>query len=119
MKEMMEHMSFEFMDKYENFIGKLLSYVPFFEMIQVPQHAYYCEELMYICKGIEYKEEMLRNYIFIQLHDCLPSFIKQFLKNKRYATIHDILFYWCDDEQRMGLEKKYNLSFIYERYACG
>ena len=40
-------------------------------------------------------------------------------KNKRYATIHDILFYWCDDEQRMSLEKKYNLSFIYEKYACG
>ncbi|SDZ36084.1 MULTISPECIES: DUF3965 domain-containing protein [unclassified Bacillus (in: firmicutes)] len=119
MKEMMEYMSFEFMNQYEHFIGKLLSYVPFFEMIQVPQHAYYCEELMYVCKGIEYKEEILRNYIFIQLHDCLPSFIKQFLKNKRYATIHDILFYWCDDEQRMGLEKKYNLSFIYERYACG
>ncbi|PED07317.1 DUF3965 domain-containing protein [Bacillus pseudomycoides] len=119
MKEMMEHMSFEFMTRYEHFIGKLLSYVPFFEMIQVPQHAYYCEELMYVCKGIEHKEELLRNYIFIQLHDCLPSFIKQFLKNKRYATIHDILFYWCDEEQRVGLEKKYNLSFIYERYACG
>ncbi|MEB9095049.1 DUF3965 domain-containing protein, partial [Bacillus cereus] len=24
-----------------------------------------------------------------------------------------------DDEQRMSLEKKYNLSFIYEKYACG
>ena len=51
-----------------------------FEMIQVPQHAYYCEELLYICKGIKYKEEILRNYIFIQLHDCLPSFFKLFLK---------------------------------------
>lgn len=119
MKEMMEHMSCSFMKKYEHFIGKLLSYIPFFEMIQVPQHAHYCEELLYICKGIDYKEEILRNYIFIQLHDCLPSFIKQFLKNKRYATIHDILFYWCDEEQRMSLEKKYNLSVIYERYACG
>lgn len=49
-------------------------------MIQVPQHAYYCEELLYICKGIEYKEETLRNYIFIQLHDCLPSFLGYFLK---------------------------------------
>jgi hypothetical protein len=119
MKEMMEHMTIGVMDRYGHFIGKLLSYVPFFEMIQVPQHAYYCEELLYICKGIEYKEEILRNYIFIQLHDCLPSFFKLFLKNKRYATIHDILFYWCDDEQRMSLEKKYNLSFIYEKYACG
>ncbi|MGE1006324.1 DUF3965 domain-containing protein, partial [Bacillus cereus] len=26
---------------------------------------------------------------------------------------------WCDDEQRMSLERKYNLSFIYEKYACG
>ncbi|MEH7456365.1 hypothetical protein CON65_19865 [Bacillus pseudomycoides] len=119
MKEMMEHMTIEIMNRHGHFIGKLLSYVPFFEMIQVPQHAYYCEELMYVCKGIEYKEEILRNYIFIQLHDCLPSFFKLFLKNKRYATIHDILFYWCDDEQRMSLEKKYNLSFIYEKYACG
>ncbi|MEH7853719.1 DUF3965 domain-containing protein, partial [Bacillus thuringiensis] len=49
----------------------------------------------------------------------LPSFFRLFLKNKRYATIHDILFYWCDDEQRMSLEKKDNLSFIYEKYACG
>ncbi|MRU03526.1 DUF3965 domain-containing protein, partial [Bacillus anthracis] len=23
------------------------------------------------------------------------------------------------DEQRMSLERKYNLSFIYEKYACG
>lgn len=119
MKEMMEHMSLGFMKKHEHFVGTLLSYIPFFEMIQVPQHAYYCEELMYICKGIDYKEEILRNYIFIQLHDCLPSFMKQFLKNKRYATIHDILFYWCDEEQRINLEKKYNLNFIYEKYACG
>ncbi|MFD0772084.1 DUF3965 domain-containing protein [Bacillus sp. CGMCC 1.60114] len=118
-KEIMEYMSFEFMKKYEHFIGKLLSYVPFFEMIQVPQHVYYCEELMYICKGIGYKEELLRHYIFIQLLNCFPSFIKQFLKNKRYASIHDILFYWCSDEQRMNLEQKYNLSFIYEQYACG
>lgn len=119
MKDMMEHMTIGIMDRYDHFIGKLLSYVPFFEMIQVPQHAYYCEELLYICKGIAYKEEILRNYLFIQLHDCLPSFFKLFLKNKRYATIHDILFYWCDDEQRMSLERKYNLSFIYEKYACG
>ncbi|HDR4573566.1 DUF3965 domain-containing protein [Bacillus cytotoxicus] len=119
MKEMMEHMTIEIMNSYGHFIGKLLSYIPFFEMIQVPQHAYYCEELLHVCKGIEYKEEILRNYIFIQLHDCLPSFFRVFLKNKRYATIHDILFYWCDDEQRMSLEKKYNLSFIYEKYACG
>lgn len=80
MKEMMEHMTLGVMDRYGHFIGKLLSYVPFFEMIQVPQHAYYCEELLYICKGIEYKEETLRNYIFIQLHDCLPSFLGYFLK---------------------------------------
>ncbi|PEA55186.1 hypothetical protein CON64_09165 [Bacillus pseudomycoides] len=118
-KEMMEHMSFEFITKYEHFIGKLLSYIPFFGMIQVPQQMYYCEELMHICKGIGYKEELLRNYIFIQLPNCFPSFIKQFLKNKRYASIHDILFYWCSDEQRMNLEHKYNLSFIYEQYACG
>ena len=104
MKEMMEHMTIGVIGSIRSFYGKLLSYVPFFEMIQVPQHAYYCEELLYICKGIEYKEETLRNYIFIQLHDCLPSFFRLF-KNKRYATIHDILFYWCDDEQRMSLEK--------------
>ncbi|WP_410491887.1 DUF3965 domain-containing protein (plasmid) [Bacillus thuringiensis] len=118
-KEMMEHMTLELMNQYKHFIGKLLSYVPFFEMIQVPQHIYYFEELMYVCKGINYKEEILRNYIFIQLHDCLPAFFRLFLKNKRYATIHDILFYWCEDEQRMSLEKKYNLSSIYEKYACG
>ncbi|MEB9686133.1 hypothetical protein BK742_17095 [Bacillus thuringiensis serovar pingluonsis] len=118
-KEMMKHMTKELMNQYEHFIGKLLSYVPFFEMIQVPQHLYYFEELMYSCKGIQYKEEILRNYLFIQLHDCLPSFMRLFLKNKRYATIHDILFYWCEDEQRMSLERKYNLSSIYEKYAYG
>ncbi|MEC2829985.1 DUF3965 domain-containing protein [Bacillus cereus] len=118
-KEMMKHMTKELMNQYEHFIGKLLSYVPFFEMIQVPQHLYYFEELMYSCKGIQYKEEILRNYLFIKLHDCLPSFMRLFLKNKRYATIHDILFYWCEDEQRMSLERKYNLSSIYEKYAYG
>lgn len=118
-KEMMKHMTQELMNQYEHFIGKLLSYVPFFEMIQVPQHLYYFEELMYVCKGVKYKEEILRNYLFVQLHDCLPSFMRLFLKNKRYATIHDILFYWCEDEQRMSLERKYNLSSIYEKYACG
>ena len=33
-------------------------------------------------------------------------------KNKRYATIHDILFYWCDDEQRMSLEKNIILALF-------
>ena len=80
-------------------------------MIQVPQHAYYCEELLYICKGIEYKEEILRNYLFIQLHDCLPSFFKLFLKNKRYATIHDILFIGATMNKN-ELREKYNLSLF-------
>ncbi|MBP3972377.1 DUF3965 domain-containing protein [Bacillus sp. WL1] len=118
-KEMMEHMTLELINQHEHFIGKLLSYVPFLEIIQVPQHAYYFEGLMYVCKGVKYKEELLRNYLFIQLHDCLPSFMRLFLKNKRYATIHDILFYWCEHEQRMSLERKYNLSSIYEKYAYG
>ena len=64
---------------YGKFIGKLLSYVPFFENDKF--HAMHDIVKNYcILKGIEYKEEILRNYIFIQLHDCLPSFFKLFLK---------------------------------------
>ncbi|EOO61597.1 hypothetical protein IKE_05871 [Bacillus cereus VD196] len=118
-KEMLEHISFEFVDKNRNFIGKLLSYIPFFNMIQVPTHSQYIEEILYICKGVGYKEEILRNYVFIQIEDFFPSFTNQLVKNKRYTTIHDVLFYWCNDKQRINLEQLYNLNLIYEQYACG
>lgn len=118
-KEMLEHITFELLDKHKRLIGKLLSYIPYFNMIQIPKHAQYSEEILYICKGIGYKEELLRNYLFIQIEDCFPTFIEQFIKNERFNTIHDILFYWCNDEQRMNLEKLYDLNAIYEQYACG
>lgn len=118
-KELLEYVTFELLDKHRNLIGKLLSYIPFFNMIQIPKHAQYSEEILYICKGIGYKEELLRNYLFIQIEDCFPTFIKQFIKNKRYNTIHEVLFYWCNDEQRMNLEKLYDLNSIYQLYACG
>ncbi|WP_100618235.1 DUF3965 domain-containing protein [Bacillus cereus] len=118
-KEIIEHMSYEFANTHKNLIGKLLSYIPFYNMIQVPKHAQYSEEILYICKGIGYKEELLREYFFIQIEDCFPSLIQQLIKNESYTTIHDILFYWCNNEQRMNLEELYDLHSIYAHYACG
>ncbi|ANN35490.1 hypothetical protein BK704_00910 [[Bacillus thuringiensis] serovar konkukian] len=118
-KEIVKHASYQFLKKHKIFIGKLLSYIPFFSMIKTLHHVYYFEEIMYICKGIGYKEKLLHDYIFIQLQDCFHDFIKYFLRNKKYAIIHEILFYWCTGEQRINLEKHYNLNFIYEKYACG
>ncbi|MGR5996490.1 DUF3965 domain-containing protein [Bacillus cereus] len=46
-------------------------------------------------------------------------FLGYFLKISVTQRFMIFFFYWCDDEQRMSLEKKYNLSFIYEKYACG
>ncbi|MFD3447196.1 DUF3965 domain-containing protein [Microbacteriaceae bacterium 4G12] len=118
-KEMIQYMDLELIQKYELFLGKLLSYIPFFEMIKVQQQVYYFEELIYICKGIGYKEDLLRHYIFSQFSSKFALFIRPFLKYKRYAMIHEILFYWCTTEQRKNLEARYNLNFIYEQYACG
>lgn len=118
-KEVLRSMNFQFLKKYESFIGKLLSYIPFCRMINTLHHVYYFEEIMYICKGIGYKEELLRDYVFIQLPDCFSEFIENFWQNKQYAIIHEILFYWCNSKQRMALEEIYDLNFIYEKIACG
>lgn len=118
-KEVIEHMDFNLLYTYETFIGKLLSYIPFFEMVSVPRHAYYIEDILYMCKGTGYLEDLIRNYVVSQLPTHFLSFIKPFLRNKQYAAIHEILFYWCTDEQRAALEEQYNLDIIYEKYASG
>ncbi|WP_144524592.1 DUF3965 domain-containing protein, partial [Bacillus thuringiensis] len=82
-------------------------YLPFFDIIQLPQHPYYSQQLLYICKPIQYKEQTLRNYMFIQLHHSLPSFFTLFGKNKPYPTIHHILFYCSHHQQPITLHKKY------------
>ncbi|WP_028402452.1 DUF3965 domain-containing protein [Ectobacillus panaciterrae] len=117
--EILEYMDFQFSCKYEYFISKLISYIPFFEMIQVPKQVYYFEEMMYLCKGIGYKEQLLRAYVFSQLSPNFISFMKPFIYNKRYETIHEMLFYWCTAEERAELEGLYNLHKIYEMYAYG
>ncbi|MFX3623611.1 MAG: DUF3965 domain-containing protein [Ectobacillus sp.] len=118
-RRIIEHMDFYFMNTYKEFIGTLLSYIPFFEIIQVPQQVYYFEEIMYTCKGIGYKEELLRNYVFSQMILRFDSFIRPFLAQKHYASIHEILFYWCAPNERERLEEMYNVNEIYEQYACG
>ncbi|AIW87867.1 DUF3965 domain-containing protein [Bacillus mycoides] len=118
-KEMLRYINYQFLKKYKVFIGKLLSYIPFCRTINTLHHVYYFEEIMYICKGVGYKEEMLRDYVFIQLPECFSEFIKIFLKYKQYPVIHQILFYWCDHEQRMAIEETYDLNSIYEKFACG
>lgn len=118
-KEIIKYVQFQFLKKYESFIGKLLSYIPFFGVIQTLHQVYYFEEIMYTCKGIGYKENLLNDYLFMQLRNTFREFIKCFLENKKYNIIHEILFYWCTDEQRLELEEHYNLNHIYEKYACG
>jgi hypothetical protein len=118
-KELLENMHFPFLVQYESFIGKLVSYIPFYEAVKVPQQTFYFEKILYACKGIEYKEAVLRNYLFSQIPQNFSSFIRPFLRNERFQSIHEILFYWLSEQQRLDLESTYDLSKIYERYALG
>jgi hypothetical protein len=119
MKVIIEHMDEDFSCKYNTFIGKLLSYIPFYEMIQVPKQIRYFEDIMHASKEIDYKEIMLRTYVFSQLTNCFITFVKPFIQNKCYNVIHELLFYWCTQEDREQLERYYHLEKLYELYACG
>lgn len=118
-KEIIRCANYQFIKKYKGFIGELFSYIPSRSLIYTLHHVYYFEEIMYICKGIGYKEELLRDSIFKQLQENFSEFIKIFLQNKQFPIIHEILFYWCNYEQRMAIEEFYDLRSIYEKFACG
>ncbi|MCP8968125.1 DUF3965 domain-containing protein [Ectobacillus ponti] len=119
MGDVMTAADFHFLQQHREFVGKLLSYIMFLEAVRVPSHVLCFESLLAGCKGLRFKEELLRQYVFPYLHESFISFCRYFLRSKRYESIHHILFYWCTDEQRLRLEGMYNLSAVYEKYVCG
>ncbi|MDG4658180.1 DUF3965 domain-containing protein [Ectobacillus antri] len=118
-RELMLYADYEFLCSYHDIVAAFLSYIPFFNLIQVPRQVTYFEQLLKICKADEKKEEFMRRFVFSQFGHNFLSFIAPFIRNKCYGTIHDMLFYWCTEEERLRLEKIYNLQKLYEMYACG
>ncbi|UOY91969.1 DUF3965 domain-containing protein [Ectobacillus sp. JY-23] len=118
-RELMLYADYEFLCNYRDIVATFLSYIPFFNLMQVPRQVTYFEQLLTICRADEKKEEFMRYFVFSQFAHNFLSFIAPFIRNKCYGTIHDMLFYWCTEEERLRLEKSYNLQKLYEMYACG
>ncbi|WP_416828612.1 DUF3965 domain-containing protein [Ectobacillus polymachus] len=103
MKDIMTHIDYSFYYKYKEFIGMLLSYIPFFQMIHVRKQTEYFQEVLNVSKGVSYKEEILREYVFSQVMDEKGGFLNTFYYHNCKSIIEEILTYWCTPEQRNAL----------------
>ncbi|WP_379970176.1 DUF3965 domain-containing protein [Ectobacillus sp. sgz5001026] len=109
MRDMMAHLNFSLYEKYKEFIGTLLSYISFYQLIRVPQQTDYFQEMLTMSRGIPYKEDLLREYVFSQVTDKTNGFLNTFYYNNCQSIIEEIIAYWCTDEQRNILQVTYHM----------
>lgn len=113
-REILLHADTEFLLRYENLIGKMISYIPFYTKYQSQSQLKSFEKLLVLLdNGNEIQEMMVRKYLIpllIQDWDTLTSYL---LKEKQVKLLRYILFTSLLEEDRDYLDSIYEMEQMY------
>lgn len=120
LKEVLENANAEFLHRYNELIGKLLSYIPYYEKYSTRMQLRYFESLL--LSFIDAKDgqvELIQHFVISQLVCNFGPFINILFKHKKVRLIESILCDWLSVEDHQFLNQAYEMEILYTTFGKG
>ncbi len=118
--ELLSNADTAFLERYYETIGKLISYIPFYEKFSTRLQLRYFENLMLSFIGFEDgKAELIQNCIIPQLVSDFGTFMNYLFQHKKIRLIESILCDWLTVDDHQYLNQVYEMDVLYTTFGKG